>query len=121
MYRQGLLDSAPTVSPVVPNSTLAVALASSAGSTPSVIFPVGTVLPARVALKAGVTQSQGYLRVLVDTTLVGELVFTVAGAPTAAAPVEVEVVVALSEGGALSASVSAEGTELAAVAIPGTA
>jgi hypothetical protein len=83
---QGLIDSAPTASPVVASLTRSVLIASSVNdSSLSEVLSVHTMLPVTVHIPATVSANSGFLRVLVGgvlssvdaATSVGELVFSV--------------------------------------------
>uniref|UniRef100_A0A7S3M9Z2 Heat shock protein 70 n=1 Tax=Spumella elongata TaxID=89044 RepID=A0A7S3M9Z2_9STRA len=123
LSQQGLIESAPTASPVAPILTRGLRIASAAGADSVEVLPVNTVLPVRVELNAALPagQTKGFVQLLATAveladaaTPLGDLVFE------HAAEGELRLVLAVSELGEISLEVvqSADQTVLANLTVP---
>lgn len=124
-FLQGLVDNAPTASPVCKATSRAVLLSSAGNDSALTVVPVGAILPISVNIEAAVSAASGAIQVLVGgaaaadaATAVGEVVFT----PTAAeGEVKVTVTVGVSESGEIKVEVAQAAQIIGSVVIPAAA
>jgi L1 cell adhesion molecule like protein len=94
---QGLIDKAPTGLAHAAYITQPIYLSTGAGGVPACVLPAGSVVPAKVAVKAAVPQAKGHFQVLVGAPL---------PAPPAAAGKSLVSFMSAAFGGAGSAAVT---------------
>ena len=120
LLQQGLLDKAPTTSPVAPCLSKPLFLVLSPQTPPVMILPVGTILPTKIDMSATLAQPQGHFQLKLSEEALCEVVFQVEGG---ASPTEVAISVEMDLQGKIEVEVKqvSTGVIVAALTIPSAA
>ena len=119
LSKQGLLDKAPTTSPISPCTTKAIRISGKDSTSCLTVIEANSVLPIAVTVKASAAQESGFFRVLADDSHIADMVFTVEGTAAGKA-VPIDISVSLNEEGEINIAVTdaTSKAELASLVIP---